>query len=223
MATLGLFAALLVVIGVRMLVGEEAFAVWGWRVPFLVSMALLVVSMWIRMQLDESTVLQKMKDEGTTSKAPLTEAFGKWSNLKLVIIALFGTVNGSFLPVLRRYLYPLPKRSKCCSCGVFGDRPHRQTATTRLSSPKNANKRGETGSLRPASRTISAISQRPISDPEAAWSIVSARSGSTSPQAALPVTHPGTSDRRCDRAVPYDCPISLRFESRGGSPNLDLK
>ena len=105
-ATLGLFAALLVVIGVRMLVCEEAFAVWGWRVPFLVSMALLVVSMWIRMQLDESPVFQKMKDEGKTSKAPLTEAFGKWPNLKLVIIALFGSVNGSFLPVLRRYLLP---------------------------------------------------------------------------------------------------------------------
>ena len=105
-ATLGLFAALLVVIGVRMLVGEEAFAVWGWRVPFLVSMVLLVVSMWIRMQLIESTVFQKMKDEGKTSKAPLTEAFGKWPNLKQVIIALFGTVNGSFLPVLRRYLLP---------------------------------------------------------------------------------------------------------------------
>ena len=106
MATLGLFAALLVVIGVRMLVGEEAFAVWGWRVPFLVSKALLVVSMRIRMQLDESPVFQKMKDEGKTSKAPLTEAFGKWPNLKQVIIALFGTVNGSFLPVLRRYLLP---------------------------------------------------------------------------------------------------------------------
>jgi MFS family permease len=93
-ATLGLFAALLVVIGVRMLVGEEAFADWGWRVPFLVSMALLAVSMWIRMQLNESPVFQKMKDEGKTSKAPLTEAFGKWPNLKLVIIALFGAVAG---------------------------------------------------------------------------------------------------------------------------------
>lgn len=93
-ATLGLFAALLVVIGVRMLVGEEAFAAWGWRVPFLVSMALLAVSMWIRMQLNESPVFLKMKEEGKTSKAPLTEAFGKWPNLKLVIIALFGAVAG---------------------------------------------------------------------------------------------------------------------------------
>ena len=93
-ATLGLFAALLVVIGVRYAVGEEAFASWGWRIPFIVSMLLLVVSMWIRMQLSESPVFLKMKEEGTTSKAPLTEAFGKWPNLKLVIIALFGAVAG---------------------------------------------------------------------------------------------------------------------------------
>jgi MFS family permease len=93
-ATLGLFAALLVVIGVRSLVGEEAFADWGWRVPFLVSILLLAVSMWIRLQLAESPVFQKMKDEGTTSKAPLTEAFGRWPNLRLVIIALFGAVAG---------------------------------------------------------------------------------------------------------------------------------
>jgi MFS family permease len=93
-ATLGLFAALLVVIGVRSAIGEEAFADWGWRVPFLVSIALLAVSMWIRMQLAESPVFQKLKDEGTTSKAPLTEAFGQWGNLKFVIIALFGAVAG---------------------------------------------------------------------------------------------------------------------------------
>jgi MFS family permease len=93
-ATLGLFAALLVVIGVRSLIGEEAFASWGWRIPFIISMLLLIVSMWIRMQLAESPVFLKMKEEGTTSKAPLTEAFGQWPNLKLVIIALFGAVAG---------------------------------------------------------------------------------------------------------------------------------
>ncbi len=93
-ATLGLFAALLVVIGARTYLTEDVFKVWGWRVPFLVSIVLLLVSMWIRMQLSESPVFQKMKDEGTTSKAPLTEAFGKWSNLKLVIIALLGAVMG---------------------------------------------------------------------------------------------------------------------------------
>jgi predicted MFS family arabinose efflux permease len=93
-ATLGLFAALLMVIGVRTLIGEPAFAAWGWRVPFLASILLLGVSLWIRMQLAESPVFQKMKDEGTVSKAPLTEAFAKWGNLKIVLIALFGAVMG---------------------------------------------------------------------------------------------------------------------------------
>ncbi len=93
-ATLGLFAALLVVIGTRLLIGEEAFAAWGWRLPFLISIVLLGVSLWIRMQLNESPVFQKMKDEGTTSKAPLTEAFGQWGNLRWVIIALVGAVAG---------------------------------------------------------------------------------------------------------------------------------
>ncbi len=93
-ATLGLFAALLMVIGVRTLIGEPAFAAWGWRVPFLASILLLAVSLWIRMQLAESPVFQKMKDEGTVSKAPLTEAFAKWGNLKIVLIALFGAVMG---------------------------------------------------------------------------------------------------------------------------------
>ncbi|WP_429589696.1 MFS transporter [Sphingomonas zeicaulis] len=93
-ATFGLFAALLVVIGFRVAVGEEAFAAWGWRLPFLVSILLLGVSMWIRLQLNESPVFQKMKEEGTTSKAPLTEAFGQWRNLRWVLIALFGAVAG---------------------------------------------------------------------------------------------------------------------------------
>ncbi|KKC27466.1 MFS transporter [Sphingomonas sp. SRS2] len=93
-ATLGLFAALLVVIGVRFTLGEDAFGDWGWRMPFLLSIILLGVSMWIRLQLAESPVFQKMKDEGTTSKAPLTEAFARWGNLKWVIIALTGAVAG---------------------------------------------------------------------------------------------------------------------------------
>ena len=93
-ATLGLFAALLVVIGTRTYLGEDAFKDWGWRVPFLVSIVLLGVSMWIRMQLAESPVFQKMKDEGTVSKAPLTEAFGQWKNAKWVLIALLGAVAG---------------------------------------------------------------------------------------------------------------------------------
>jgi MFS family permease len=93
-ATLGLFAALLVVIGTRTWMGEAAFKDWGWRIPFLISIVLLAVSMWIRMQLAESPVFQKMKDEGTTSKAPLTEAFGQWKNAKWVLIALLGAVGG---------------------------------------------------------------------------------------------------------------------------------
>jgi MFS family permease len=93
-ATLGLFASLLVVIGVRSAIGEEAFASWGWRVPFLASALLLCVSLWIRLQLNESPVFQKMKAQGGTSKAPLTEAFGNWGNLRFVLTALFGAVAG---------------------------------------------------------------------------------------------------------------------------------
>jgi MFS family permease len=93
-ATLGLFAALLVVIGTRTLVGEDAFKAWGWRIPFLVSVILLAVSLWIRMQLSESPVFLKMKGTGSTSKAPLTEAFARWGNLKIVLICLLGAVMG---------------------------------------------------------------------------------------------------------------------------------
>ncbi len=93
-ATLGLFAALLVVIGLRYLLGEEAFAAWGWRLPFIISILLLGVSLWIRLQLAESPAFQRMKDEGKTSKAPLTEAFARWGNLKIVLIALFGAAMG---------------------------------------------------------------------------------------------------------------------------------
>ncbi|KQM87537.1 MFS transporter [Sphingomonas sp. Leaf23] len=93
-ATMGLFAALLVVIGFRTALGEETFGGFGWRLPFLVSILLLGVSMWIRLQLSESPVFLKMKEEGKTSKAPLTEAFLRWPNLKLVLIALFGAAMG---------------------------------------------------------------------------------------------------------------------------------
>ena len=93
-ATLGLFTALLVVIGTRTYMGEDAFKAWGWRIPFLVSIVLLAVSLWIRMQLAESPVFLKMKSQGTTSKAPLSEAFLRWGNLKIVIIALAGAVMG---------------------------------------------------------------------------------------------------------------------------------
>jgi MFS family permease len=93
-ATLGLFAALLVVIGTRTMIGEDAFKEWGWRVPFLISSVLLGVSLWIRLQLQESPVFQKMKDEGTNSKAPISEAFGNWKNGKWALVALPGAVAG---------------------------------------------------------------------------------------------------------------------------------
>src|ERR1700723_2045393 len=93
-ATLGLFGALIVVIATRTSLGEDAFKSWGWRIPFLISAILLIVSLWIRMQLAESPVFVKMKTQGTTSKAPLSEAFGRWANLKIVIISLLGAVMG---------------------------------------------------------------------------------------------------------------------------------
>ncbi|HEX4151220.1 MAG TPA: MFS transporter [Steroidobacteraceae bacterium] len=93
-ATLGLFGALLMVIGTRTVMGEDAFKAWGWRIPFLISLLLLLVSLWIRMQLAESPVFVSMKKAGTTSKAPLSEAFARWGNLKIVLIALLGAVMG---------------------------------------------------------------------------------------------------------------------------------
>ncbi|WP_018390584.1 MFS transporter [Ancylobacter sp. FA202] len=93
-ATLGLFLSLLVILGTRTYLGEAAFAEWGWRIPFLVSIILLAVSVWIRLTLNESPVFKKMKEEGKTSKAPLTEAFGRWENAKVGLIALFGGTAG---------------------------------------------------------------------------------------------------------------------------------
>ena len=93
-ATLGLFLSLLVILGVRTYLGEEKFNLWGWRVPFLVSIILLGVSVWIRMTLSESPAFQKMKAEGKTSKSPLKESFGQWKNLKIVILALVGLTAG---------------------------------------------------------------------------------------------------------------------------------
>lgn len=93
-ATLGLFLSLLVILFTRTIIGEADFAKWGWRVPFLVSVLLLGVSLWIRLRLNESPVFQKMKEEGKSSKAPLTEAFGNWSNAKIVLLALIGGTMG---------------------------------------------------------------------------------------------------------------------------------
>ena len=95
-ATLGLFLSLLVIYSTRVSMGEPAFtADWGgWRIPFLVSILLLAVSVWIRLSLNESPAFKKMKEEGKTSKAPLTESFGQWKNLKIVILALVGLTAG---------------------------------------------------------------------------------------------------------------------------------
>jgi MFS family permease len=93
-ATLGLFMALLLILGIRTAMGEAAFSDWGWRIPFLLSAILLAVSIWIRLKLNESPLFRKMVEEGKTSKRPLTEAFGQWSNAKIAILALLGATAG---------------------------------------------------------------------------------------------------------------------------------
>jgi len=93
-ANAGLLLSLAIIIGTRTLIGEEAFASWGWRVPFLLSSVLLAISVWIRLSLNESPVFTRMKAEGKTSKAPLRETFGNPRNVKLIIAALFGLSAG---------------------------------------------------------------------------------------------------------------------------------
>ncbi|MGA7808070.1 MFS transporter [Bradyrhizobium sp.] len=93
-ATFGLFMALLLILGIRTWMGEASFGEWGWRIPFLLSGILLIVSIWIRLSLNESPVFQRMKDEGKTSKRPLTEAFAEWPNAKIALLALLGATAG---------------------------------------------------------------------------------------------------------------------------------
>lgn len=93
-ATMGLFLSLIVILGTRTALGEDAFTAWGWRIPFLVSILLLGVSVYIRLSMNESPAFTKIKAEGKLSKAPLSEAFGNWVNLKKVIIALVGLTAG---------------------------------------------------------------------------------------------------------------------------------
>ncbi|WP_294333451.1 MFS transporter [uncultured Sphingomonas sp.] len=109
-ATAGLAMALLIVITVRSPVtgvGEAAFADWGWRVPYLLSGLFLAVGLWLRLKLHESPVFKKMKAEGTASKAPLTEAFGRWGNLRIVLIAFFGAIAGQAVIWYTGQLYAL--------------------------------------------------------------------------------------------------------------------
>ncbi|MGD9833092.1 MAG: MFS transporter [Piscinibacter sp.] len=93
-ATLGLLLSLAVILGTRAAIGEQAFAAWGWRIPFLLSIVLLVISTWIRLSMEESPVFRKMKEAGKAPNAPLAEALGRWRNLKRMILALFGLVAG---------------------------------------------------------------------------------------------------------------------------------
>ncbi len=93
-ATAGLLLSLMVILGTRTLLGESAFASWGWRIPFALSIVLLAVSVYIRLSMNESPAFAKMKAEGRTSKAPLSESFGQWKNLKIVILALVGLTAG---------------------------------------------------------------------------------------------------------------------------------
>ncbi len=93
-ATLGFFLALMVILGCRTGMSTAEFADWGWRVPFLVSVVLLAFSVYIRLKLEESPVFLKIKSEGKTSKAPLTESFARWDNAKVVLLALFGATAG---------------------------------------------------------------------------------------------------------------------------------
>ena len=106
-ATLGLLLSLVVIMFTQIYVNANfaevttaagakitPFAAWGWRIPFLVSIFLLAISVWIRLQMRESPAFQKMKEEGSMSKAPLTEAFGQWRNAKIALLALFGLVAG---------------------------------------------------------------------------------------------------------------------------------
>ncbi|TCZ63571.1 MFS transporter [Roseicella aquatilis] len=93
-ATAGLFLSLLVILFTQFAVGDAAFKAWGWRIPFLVSILLLAISVWIRMQMEESPAFKRMKAEGTHSKAPISEAFGQWRNARVALLALFGLVAG---------------------------------------------------------------------------------------------------------------------------------
>jgi predicted MFS family arabinose efflux permease len=118
-AAFGLLGALLVILAARTILGEEAFLAWGWRIPFLVSVGLLGVSIWMRLKLSESPSFQKLKDAGEESKHPFREAFGQWKNLKLVLLALVALMFAQgavwytaffYLPVfLERFLKVEPR------------------------------------------------------------------------------------------------------------------
>ena len=105
-AVLGLILSLGVIMSARAAMAPEAFAEWGWRIPFLLSILLLGISLWIRLKLAESPVFQRMKEEAATSKAPFSEAFGRWSNLKRVLTVL-GVVAGQAVSFYTSTFYVL--------------------------------------------------------------------------------------------------------------------
>nr|WP_180204659.1 MFS transporter [Pseudomonas sp. SbOxS1]NYU04653.1 MHS family MFS transporter [Pseudomonas sp. SbOxS1] len=105
-ATLGLLLSLLVVLGCRYFTGDQ-FEVWGWRIPFLFSIILLGISTWIRLSLHESPAFMKMKEEGKLSKSPIRDSFGKWENLKVVLIALFSINAGQAVTFYAAQFYVL--------------------------------------------------------------------------------------------------------------------
>ena len=106
-ATVGLLLSIAVITCCRLLLSEEQFEAWGWRVPFLVSAVLLGISVWIRLRLKESPVFAKMKAAGAISKTPVKDTFLKWPNLRLVLLALFGLVGGQAVVWIVAQIYPL--------------------------------------------------------------------------------------------------------------------
>ena len=106
-ASLGLFLSLIVTAGVRWLIGEDAFAAWGWRIPFLASMLLLGFSIWLRMQLDESPLFVQLKADGLVTEQPLRDSFARWSNLRKVLAMMFGLCAGQGVIWYTSHFYAL--------------------------------------------------------------------------------------------------------------------
>jgi MFS family permease len=126
-ATLGLFLSLLVILGCRTLLSPADFDAWGWRIPFLVSVLLVAISVWIRLKLQESPLFLKMKSEGKGSKSPLRDSFTNWTNLRLVLIALFGLTAGQAVVWYTGQFYALFFLTHAVlhrvRCAVRSDRP----------------------------------------------------------------------------------------------------
>ena len=124
--------ALLLILGIRTWQGEADFADWGWRIPFLLSVVLLVVSIWIRLKLEESPVFRKMKAKASSSKAPLTEAFGQWDNAKIAILALLGATAGEAVVWYGGQFYALFFLTQTLKVtGVTAPHPDRDVARAR--------------------------------------------------------------------------------------------